>query len=66
MKTLISIVFACLVLTFPLSTYAEDAVGPDGINTLWIVIAGAMVFLMQPASRCSNLAWRGPRTPSTS
>lgn len=48
MKALLSIVLACSSLIFPLSTFADEAVSPDAVNTLWIVIAGAMVFLMQP------------------
>src|SRR5690554_3984327 len=48
MKALISVALASFVLLFPLSTFADEPINTDAINTLWIVIAGAMVFLMQP------------------
>jgi Amt family ammonium transporter len=35
------------VFLYPVITFAGDAVQPEVIHTLWVVIAGAMVFLMQ-------------------
>ncbi|MDP2246775.1 MAG: ammonium transporter, partial [Nitrosomonadales bacterium] len=48
MKFFSSVAVAAFSLLFPLATFADEAVPPDAIHTLWIVIAGAMVFLMQP------------------
>jgi len=48
MKYLASISVALMTLAFPLATFADEAVPAEAVNTLWIVVAGAMVFLMQP------------------
>ncbi|CAG0995082.1 Ammonium transporter [Methylophilaceae bacterium] len=48
MKAIVSLLFAAIALVFPLSTFADEAVPADAIHTLWIVVAGAMVFMMQP------------------
>jgi len=36
-----------IIFLSPSSAMATDAIKPDVINTIWVVIAGAMVFLMQ-------------------
>ena len=36
-----------IIFLLPTIVIAGDAVRPEVINTLWVVIAGAMVFLMQ-------------------
>ncbi|PKO25372.1 MAG: ammonium transporter [Betaproteobacteria bacterium HGW-Betaproteobacteria-8] len=48
MKSLMTILMTAISLMFPLSTFADEIVSADAANTLWIVVAGAMVFLMQP------------------
>jgi Amt family ammonium transporter len=35
------------LLSSSMASAAEDAVTLDAVNTLWVVIAGALVFLMQ-------------------
>jgi ammonium transporter, Amt family len=41
------VVLLCLIFLSPTLVFAGDAVNMDVVNTLWVVIAGAMVFLMQ-------------------
>lgn len=48
MKFISSVALAVFSLLFPLATFADDAIPAEAIHTLWIVVAGAMVFLMQP------------------
>lgn len=48
MKFLSSVFLAAFSLLFPLATFADEAIPADAVNTVWIVVAGAMVFLMQP------------------
>lgn len=40
-------IFSFFLLFFPLSAFSADTVSVDVVNTVWILLAGSMVFLMQ-------------------
>ncbi len=44
---IISFCLLSVALTFPIMTFAEEILAPKVTHTIWVVVAGSMVFLMQ-------------------
>lgn len=44
---MLSKLFVCILFLSPTVVFSSEIIEPEVINTLWVLIAGAMVFLMQ-------------------